>query len=227
LRRLATAFTITAAGTAAATATAQGAPTITISPAKPCYLTGERISASGGGFTPGGAVQFKVDDQVLGSLAADAAGNVAAQVGLPRLRGVTSHALSATDLGDPGLTAAASFMGTTNMVTVKPKKADAGTRLRLQGSGFLAGDRVYMHVRGRGYKSDKRVGSTKGPCGTFSKRTRIVPSGARSGKYRVQFDAKRRYSKRTTPRVVGTMTVTRRVRSSAARTAAAWARLPR
>lgn len=226
MRRLATAFTITAAGTAATTATAQGAPTITISPAKPCYLAGERISASGSGFTPGAAVQFKVDDQVLGSLPADPAGNIAAQVSLPRLRGVTTHTLSATDV-NTALAAGAPFMGTTNMVTVKPRKADAGTRLRLQGSGFLAGDRVYMHVRGRGYKSDKRVGSPKGPCGTFSKRTRIVPAGARSGKYRVQFDAKRRYSKRTTPRVVGTMTVTRRVRSSAARTAAAWARLPR
>jgi hypothetical protein len=79
-----------------------------------------------------------------------------------------------------------------------------------------------MHVRNHGLKTDKRVTrSAAGPCGTFSARTAVVPSNADSGKYRVQFDNVRRYSKRTKPKLVGTMTVTRRIRSSAASIASA------
>jgi hypothetical protein len=77
-------------------------------------------------------------------------------------------------------------------------------------------------VRNHGLTTDKRVArAARGPCGTFSARTAVVPSNADSGKYRVQFDNVRRFSKRTQPKLVGTMTVTRRIRSSAASIAAA------
>ena len=226
MRRIATAFTITAAGTAAAAGTAQAAPSIAISPAKPCYLSGETVTASGAGFNAHSSIEVKLDLTSLGRINADAAGNLAANVTLGRLRGVKSHTLTAIDGANPALVASTSFLATTNLVRVKPKRARAGRKLRLRGRGFLAGPRVYMHVRGHGYKSDKRVGRAKGPCGTFSTRRRIVPRSAATGSYRVQFDAKRRYSKKTRPRVVGRMRVTRRVGASAA-TASRWTRLPR
>jgi len=53
-----------------------------------------------------------------------------------------------------------------------------------------------MHVRGHGIKSDTRIARPKAPCGTFVVKRAFVPSGAPVGKYRVQFDASKRFSKR-------------------------------
>jgi hypothetical protein len=105
-------------------------------------------------------------------------------------------------------------------VTVKPKDAKAGDKLRIRGYGFLAGPRVYMHVRGHGYSTDKRVGNAAAPCGTFATRKRIIPATATPGFYRVQFDAQRRYSKKTKPRVKGRMHVFRRFSATSARASA-------
>ena len=57
MRGLGKAVAIAAAGSAALAGTAQAA-SLTITPAKPCYLSGERITATAAGFTPGGLVNF-------------------------------------------------------------------------------------------------------------------------------------------------------------------------
>jgi hypothetical protein len=200
-------FTALVVGSAAMAGTAQAA-TISIDPVKACYLSGDKITASGTGFTAGGPVDVSIDGKSLGQLAADAAGNIAGEVSLGTMRGVKSHALTATDVTDSTLMASVSFLATTNRVIVKPKNARAGRKLQLRGSGFLAGPNVFMHVRGPGgYKSDGRVAKPQGPCGTFTVRKRIVPPGADTGSYKVQFDAVRRFSKKTRPRVQGTMRV--------------------
>jgi hypothetical protein len=211
LRRFATAFMVVMAGTAG---TAQ-AQSVAISPAKACYLSGDTISFSGSGYTAGGAVEVTLDSSSLGQLTADAAGNVAGEIRLGTMRGVRSHALTATDTTNPALVASASFFGTLLRVDVRPAEARAGRRLRISGAGFvsphdgsLAGRSVFMHVRGPGgYKSDGRVGALKAPCGAFKVRRRIVPAGADSGRYRVQFDGARRFSRKTKPRFRGVMTV--------------------
>jgi hypothetical protein len=65
-----------------------------------------------------------------------------------------------------------------------------------------------MHVRGpRGYKEDRRIAKASGPCGTFAVRTRMTSSSVVDGKYKVQFDHKAKYSKKTRPRGGGTLTV--------------------
>jgi hypothetical protein len=219
---MATAFTLTLAGLAAATGVAHAQAGVSIQPPKPCYVNGEQVTAALSGFTPGGSATVMLDKQNLGSVPIDAAGAFAAPLTLGGFKGVKPHTLTATDTTNPALTATFGFTGTAFQVTVRPKKARAGTKLRLRGSGFAVGQPVYMHVRNHGLKTDKRVTrAAGGPCGTFSTRTRVVPSNADSGKYRVQFDNVRRYSKRTEPKLVGTMTVTRRIRSSAASIAAA------
>jgi hypothetical protein len=212
-------LTMAVAGTVAAATTAK-AETISIAPVKPCYLTGEEVTATGAGFTAGGPVDFAIDGTSIGQLpAADAAGGFGIPVTFGTMRGVKSHALTATDTTNPALKATESFLGTSNTVTVKPKRATAGARMRLKGYGFLEGSRVYMHVRKRGYKSDSRLARAKAPCGTFQVRRKIVPVGARSGTYKVQFDQKRRYSAQTEPSVRGTLTVFRTAGSSSARAA--------
>jgi hypothetical protein len=206
LRRLAKVGTAVVVGTAASAGAAQAA-TIGISPVKACYLTGEEINFAGNGFTPGGPVDITIDGTSLGQIGADAAGNIANVIRLGGMRGAKSHALTATDLTNPAIVATASYLGTRNYVTVKPDRARAGKQRTIRGFGFLAGPRVYMHVRGGGYRSDKRIAASAAPCGTFAVRRVIVPASAGTGSYKVQFDARKRYSKKTRPRVTGTMTV--------------------
>jgi hypothetical protein len=206
MRRLGKAGTIVVAGSAALAGTAQ-AQSLTIAPAKPCYLAGEQITMTAAGFTPGGLVDFAVDGTALGPLVADPAGTAVGALTLGGMRGAKSHGISATDQTNPALVANASFLGTTRQVVVKPQDAAAGTPRRLKGYGFMNGARVYMHVRGNGYSSDKRIAKPCGPCGTFATRKVIVPASAGLGRYRVQFDHRKKYSKKTRPRFVGTMRV--------------------
>lgn len=215
MRRYATAFTVATAGLAATAASAQAA-TLAIGPPRACQLSGQKVNMLGGGYTPNGVVNFTIDGQTLGQLRAEAAGSLAGEITLGRLKGVKTHTVVATDATNPALTAAAQFLGTTRQVTVKPKKARAGKKLRLKGYGFLKAGKVYMHVRGNGYSADAKVGKPKGACGTWSGKRHIVPSFASSGVYRVQFDQKKRYSAKTKPRVRGRMTVTRTLSSTSA-----------
>lgn len=224
MRRLATAITVGMAGTAALAGTAH-AQAIGITPAKACYLTGDALSLSGSGFSAGGFVDVAFDGTSLGLLPADAAGNVAGEVTLGAMRGVKDHTLTATDQTNPALAASTTFVGTTRRVTVKPANAKAGRRLRVRGAGFvsqqdgsLAGRRAFMHVRGPGgVRSDRRIARLKTPCGSFKVRTRIVPPDARTGTYRVQFDAARRFSRKTQPRYRGRLNVFTRASSVGAR----------
>ena len=213
MRRFGTAAVAILAGMAAMAGTAHAQAALSITPAKACYLAGDIVSLSGSGFTPNGTVNVAIDGRPLqgGQALADAAGNIAGDVRLGTMRGARTHTMSATDAANPALVGSVSYLGTTNRVTVRPQDARAGAKRRLRGFGFLAGPRVYMHVRGPGgYRSDKRVARAKAPCGTFDVRRRIVASGAQVGSYRVQFDAVRRFSRKTRPRLVGTMNVTLR-----------------
>ena len=209
MRGLGKAVTIVIAGSAAFAGTAQ-AQSLTIAPVKPCYLAGEKITTTIAGFTPGGLVDFTLDGTALGPLATDAAGGAVGTLTLGGMRGAKSHGLTATDQTNPALVANAAFLGTTRQVVVKPKNASAGKERRLKGYGFMDGPRVYMHVRGNGYSADKRIAKPGGPCGTFATRKVIVPASAGLGRYRVQFDHKKKYSKKTRPRFVGTMRVSPR-----------------
>ena len=219
MRRFAMTLTMALAGAAAVAWTAE-AQTFSIAPVKPCYLPGDVVNGTGTAFSPLGAVDIAADGSSLGQVTADAAGGfITPAITLGTMRAVKSHTLTATDGTNPALTATTTFLGTTNTVSVKPKQGKAGTPRRIKGYGFMAGPKVYMHVRGRRYKSDAKIAKSKGPCGTFAVRKTIVPAGAGDGKYKVQFDSKRRYSKNTRPRFLGELTIYHTASSSAARVA--------
>ena len=52
------------------------------------------------------------------------------------------------------------------------------------------------------------IGKLKGPCRTTKARRRVLPAGLSTGVYTVQFDTKRRYSKKTKVWVQFRVTVT-------------------
>jgi len=219
LRRVVMAFTVATVGTAAMAGTAQAA-TLTINPVQPCYISGETADVTGAGYTPNGTVAAAFAGQT-GNFTADAAGNVGLRLTFPAVKGIKNDAVSATDTTNPALTATIPLLITRRHVDVNPTHAAAGKKLRIKGYGMTGGSKVYMHIRGpHHYRSDTKIAKSKGPCGTFKTRRKIVSSGAAPGAYKVRFDHKKKYSKKTTPQTGGTLTITRTFHAVGARAAA-------
>jgi hypothetical protein len=57
------------------------------------------------------------------------------------------------------------------------------------------------------YRRNVFIGKLKGPCRTLKLRKRVLPTSTPTGVYTVQFDTRRRYSKKTKVWVRFTVTV--------------------
>jgi hypothetical protein len=206
VRRRATIAALAAALTLGATAQAQAA-TLAVAGNQSCYRLNDALIVSGTGFTPGAPVSFTLDNQDLGSLTADAAGNVSAPLTIGTLRGVRTRTLIATDAANPANVASAQFLGSALSVTVRPRNGAAGRKLRIGAAGFTTGTRLYAHVLRKRFRHNVFIGRLKGPCRTLKVRRSVLPAGLAAGQYTVQFDTKRRYSKSTKVRVRFRVTV--------------------
>ena len=107
------------------------------------------------------------------------------------------RSLVATDAANPANVATTQFLGSALAVKVRPRNGAVGRRLRVNASGFTTGKRLYAHVVRRRYRRNVFVGKLKGPCRTAKARRRIVPSSLPAGVYTVQFDTRRKYSRKT------------------------------
>jgi hypothetical protein len=206
VHRVKTAFLVATVGTLAMAESAQAA-TVAITPASSCYLAGQPVTVSGSGYTAGGAINFTIDGSGIGSVTADASGNISGSFTFGRMNAAKQHTLTATDATNPALTAAVTYFGTTHQVATKKNIGKPGKKIKLRGYGFLFGPKAFLHVRGHGIKTDAFLARPKAPCGTFTVKKKLVPKGAPIGTYRVQFDAKKRFSKKTTPRLTGRVKV--------------------
>jgi hypothetical protein len=214
LRRVMTAITVATVGLATTAATASAA-SINLSPLQSCYLATKSATLNGAGFTPGGFVNVTVDGQSGGGTQADTAGNFAGQFNFGPMKAVKTHTITATDATNPAITATTTFVGTTHQVVFPKRSGKPGKKVKLRGYGFIFGPKAFMHVRGHGIKSNKFLARPKAPCGTFTVRKAIVPSDAPVGKYRLQFDHVKRYSKRTPEKFLLQLTVFRTFNSTA------------
>lgn len=185
-----------------------------------CYVAGSTIVASGTGFGPGNSV-FLEGPQMFASTPADGAGSLFAPLRAPNLGafiqpGFKTFTVTATDQTTRD-TAAATFK-VANLTFATNGGVQAPRRKRTwRFSGFIQrpGKPIYGHFRhgGRTY-ANYRFGVPKGPCGTLRKRAPGIPAKRRvkTGKWLVQVDYKRTYSRRTSPRVTSTTVVFRTVR---------------
>jgi hypothetical protein len=189
-------------------ASAQAA-TLNVAGSKRCYREGDALIVTGSGFTAGQPVNFVLAGQDVGSLTADAAGNVSAPltIGANTFRGVATRTLIATDATNPANVGQAQFLGAALAVGIRPKNGAVGRRVRISASGFTTGKRLYAHVRRRGFKRDFFIGKLKGPCRTLKVRRRVLPRGLSAGVYNVQFDTRRKFSRKTKVYVPFTVTV--------------------
>jgi hypothetical protein len=187
-------------------ASAQAA-TLAVAGSRSCYRTGDALILTGSGFTPGAPVNITLEGKDLGNLTADAAGNVSSPLGIRALKGVSRRTLVATDAANPANVATAQFLGSALAVRIRPLNGAAGRKLRIKAWGFTTGKRLYAHVLRRGYERNVSIAKLKGPCRTGKARRRILPASLSPGKYTVQFDTKRRYSRKTKVRVRFRVTV--------------------
>ena len=163
-------------------ATAAAAPTL--APLKPCYVSAhseeqwssEPISVTGGGFTPGAAVQLYVDGNVAGRTTAGSDGAIVHALNAPFQRsGEREFVLSAGEEGQAPISVTSRV--TALDVNFKPKKARPSQAITFTGRGFTEpGTAVYMHyiLRGKNRRTIK-LGTPKGPCGTFTARRKQFP----------------------------------------------------
>jgi hypothetical protein len=197
--------------------TAQAA---TLTPDKACYLEREQAEIRGSGFGPGSAVSFSFGGDLVGSAAADAAGNVLGSFIAPSLgtKAARSFRVQATD----GVNSATTRVAVTQrMAEITPGTARLDRRVLYRVRGLRANRAVYVHYVYRGKeRMRRRLGRAAGPCGTVTTRTRFFPRGRISrGVWTLQFDHRRTYSRGTTPKIRAQVRVFRTLRSSARRSA--------
>lgn len=189
----------------AAPALPAGAQAATLDPLKPCYVSvspeeREPVAIVGGGFTPGAHVDVTVDDEIAAAgLVVDGAGSLVTQVDSPhRPRGEREFTVALAERENPANRASAAARVTALAVSIRPRRADPGRRVRFRGRGFTADKGVYGHYL---YAGQERgtvwLGRPEAPCGTFDVRRRQIPyRRPRPGPWTLQVDQQPRYSAR-------------------------------
>ena len=191
------AVSVAAAAVALAAPAAAQAATLSVAGNKSCYRAGDSLILSGTGYTPGAPVDITLQGRELGTLTADASGNISSPLHVGNLSGISKRTLVATDGANPANTATAQFLGSALTVKVKPRNGSAGRKLRINASGFTTGKRLYAHILRKHYRRNVLIGKLKGPCHTLKVRKPVMGGGTPAGVYTVQFDTKKRYSKKT------------------------------
>jgi hypothetical protein len=179
---------------------AASAATLTVEPVRPCYRETSRVFLLAEGYTPNGKVAFTRDGNPVATLDADPSGKIQGNLKLPGLlRGRRVLTYVATDQTDPALTAQVSLLTTATFVRVMPKTGASHRRLRISAWGFRGGRTLWAHVRRVGRRGGPvrtravRIGRVRGPCWKVRARKRLFGRRTPPGRYRVQFDAFRRY----------------------------------
>jgi hypothetical protein len=183
--------------------TAAHAADVVVSPQKPCYRGGEEATVSAAGFTPGGVVSLSHRGFTVFLMRADDFGNAGGTLvfgrrSSPRPR---REVYTVTDRSNPAVTAKLRVKLTDLAVTVRPSTGDPSRPRVIRASGFMGGPRLYAHVVRGKHRRTVAVGRLRGDCRTLRARRQLFPSGAARGRYRVQFDTQRRYSRDTPERV--------------------------
>lgn len=173
---------------------AASAATMTATPVKPCYGSGEQVTLAGSGFTPSSGVNITRDGEFLDDVATDPTGVFGGTLTLGLDNGRQTRTYTATDITNATLTASLQLVVSEVAVGIRPRSGPPGRRLRIRAKGFTTGSTLWAHViRGRS-KRHIKLGELKGLCNNLTTRRRILPRRAPLGEYTVQFDTYRRYN---------------------------------
>ena len=166
-------------------------------PIKSCYRSGEALLIGGTGYTPNGQVRINSGTTAIGTVGVDGNGAFSGKLSVAQTKGEGTKTYIARDVPDPALSAFIPLRITALDVRVTPTSGRAGRRVRIKARGFTTGKTLYAHLLRGSYRRNVRVGRLSGACGRLSVRRQIFPRHTRSGRYAVQFDTRRTYSRKT------------------------------
>jgi hypothetical protein len=198
------------AACAAATLAAPGASAdATVETDRDCYLEARdtTVQVRGAGFTPGLAFDVELDGETLpggaSSIAAD--GTMSGSFRPPELADDVVQRRFRLGLRTSEGTPATTFTVTRLRASFWPTAGPAATmRVRFSLFGFALGgpaNQAYVHYvspRGR-LRKTVALGRPRGQCGAIPKtgKRRLFPFTASAGRWRLQFDTRRRYARGT------------------------------
>jgi hypothetical protein len=179
-----------------------GAHAATLDAAKACYSNGTKARLIGSGFAPDSPIDFTVNGTRLNAnVVSDAEGDVEVTYSPPYTDTERRLAIRATD--SEGSSAAKTIYVTRSLrVTANPpSSSDVGSwRAVFRLFGFGSGKAYIHYVNPNGkFKKTVRLGRLIGPCGRLkTSKRRVLPfRDPQYGYWKLQFDTKRQYRKRT------------------------------
>jgi hypothetical protein len=182
----------------------------TLSPLKPCYVSAgrdeddrETVTVSGTAFTPNTVLDVLIDGVLIGTAPTDPNGEFGFFTPAPfQKRGERAFTVTVRD----GATALSVQSRVTRLaVFVRPRSAPPSRRVRFRGRGFMLAAPVYAHYvfGGREQKTVRLARRTTGACGKFRARRRQIPiDDPRTGRWIVQIDQHKDYSRKPDPVLV-------------------------
>ena len=192
----------------AAPATASAA-TLSVTPEKRCYSSGETVSLLGAGFSPLSTASVTRDGSPLGALMTDANGAFTGLLTVAQTSGRRTKTYTASDDAVSTLTASKQITVSAVRVDLSPANGAPGRRMSIKASGFTTGKTLWAHVTKGRSKRTLKVGSLSGACGGLKTRRRLLPRNADLGLHTIQFDTFRRYDPKQAVRYRYTIDVTR------------------
>jgi hypothetical protein len=200
---------VVAAAVALAAPSAASAASLTVSPQKRCYSSGEDVNLLGTGFSPLGNSTVTRDGTMVGSLPNTVDGAFNGVLTLAQGRGKETRTYTAADDTDPTITASAQITVSAVRVSLTPANGPPGRLMTIAASGFSTGPTLWAHVKRGKSKRTLKIGSLKGACGGLKTRRRLLSRNAAVGVYTIQFDTFRRYKPKRPVRYRYTIAVTR------------------
>jgi hypothetical protein len=186
---------------------ASPAAAATVEPLKGCYVSAgptdedrETVLVRGSGFTAMSTIDVLFDGVVMGSALTGSIGEFEIRIPAP-YQAIGERAFTVT-VRDAATEVSQTPRVTNLAMTVAPRNASPQQRVRFRGRGFTRSAPLYAHYtyRGEEQKTVRLARRTKGPCGTFNVKKRLIPvENARNGRWILQVDQRRRYAPEPDP----------------------------
>lgn len=191
-----------------------------------CYVNTSSpapITVAGAGWTPGDRIELMTaNGDLYGTATAGATGSFSQVIDGTPLGTIDpaqkTETLVASDQGNPatgaqstGQTARATLLIANLAFKVSPNSAPFNKRVTFSFSGFDAGRQIYAHYLHKGrVVAGQRFGRAAGACGLLRKKALQYPGGhPHFSYYTVQFDDSRRYSRKSSPRILTNLQILR------------------
>jgi hypothetical protein len=185
------------------------AATLSVTPQKRCYSSGESVNLIGTGFSPLGTASVTRDGKPLGALSTNADGVLNGILTVAQTSGRKTKTYTARDDAVSTLTASTQITVTAVRVDLSPANGAPGRRMSIKASGFSTGKTLWAHVKKGKSKRTLKIGRLSGACGRLKTRRRLLPQNAALGLHTIQFDTFRRYNPKQPVRYRYTIDVTR------------------